>query len=438
MCAHVNQPTDRSDPPIDMCALHFLPENSTAVRIGILGARAVGKTSLVERLISERFVETHNETIMERYTSSVPIDRRNQSVEVVEIGGDIEALQQLRDELYPTCHAFIIVMDANDPQTLYSARTLFDQIHAFVSTCRLKARPMCVLAINKHDVVHYNTISSDVMKGLVELYIPLVWAEFFFTSARLGLNIGSLFAAATKLAIENRDFMREIDRQEANGSPVSSAELTTPGSTSGSGIRPLFTNGSGIFTGSTPRSARLPNDSSARQRRERFNRRSRSFSDHNANAPVPATPDNNQDSLRLARKHGGSRINSASCLTLPPMTSPPVSSTAPNRSESPQPKRRVLSISAPPPNSMLGLRSSGGNNNNNNNTPSSSSGQSSGNSSGSHIAVVRRKPSECSSSDNSSNNSGDFIARGHSTADENTPRTDETPFERQQAQCSLQ
>lgn len=85
------------------------------LRIGVLGAKKVGKTSLIIRLLKKGFPDKYSPTIetMFRYDIQTS-ENKFTKLEILDTAGDFEFPDMLRKAV-KSCHAFVLMFDLSDP-----------------------------------------------------------------------------------------------------------------------------------------------------------------------------------------------------------------------------------------------------------------------------------------------------------------------------------
>jgi len=159
-------------------------------KIAIVGAFAVGKTSLVQRYVRSIFSEKYQTTI------GVKIDQKE-----VQLGGktinlliwDIHGEDDFM-KLKPTyligSSGYFLVADSTRSETLQAAVDLHDMTMAIT-----KNAPF-ILLINKCDLAEENELSKDDLNDLREKGWKII-----YTSAKDGTGVEDAFLELSKLMI---------------------------------------------------------------------------------------------------------------------------------------------------------------------------------------------------------------------------------------------
>jgi len=153
-------------------------------KICMIGAFAVGKTSLVKRFVESIFDERYQTTI------GVKIDRksvavRGQAVNLIlwDLAGD-DDLEQLRISHLRGASGYILVADGCRGETLQRAIQLQQRVDAVLGPVPF------ILAINKVDVVRQWSVEDSAIDCLGRRD----WT-IFRSSAKTGQNVENLFIA---------------------------------------------------------------------------------------------------------------------------------------------------------------------------------------------------------------------------------------------------
>lgn len=151
-----------------------------SAKVMILGAVGVGKTSLVKRLVHDRFEADYKTTIgVDIQTCDVKIDGGAQTVRLMLWDTDGDFGQRIFETAYiKGASAAIIVADASRPATIEKLKGL---IEAFSK--HLAGRPVRAV-VSKCDLV--DSLPDVTGSGLVD-------AEILFASAKSGEGVRDIF-----------------------------------------------------------------------------------------------------------------------------------------------------------------------------------------------------------------------------------------------------
>lgn len=157
-------------------------------KICMLGEFAVGKTSLVERFVYNRFTSDYVSSIGVRVSrKTIVLPSSAEMVELAVLLWDIAGRNGVHQAILPGylrgAAGAVLVCDLTRPSTLASLRDYAQMLRAYSSATAL------VLAANKSDQVAERRLGSDQLAELAaELRAP-----FFITSARAGDEVEQLF-----------------------------------------------------------------------------------------------------------------------------------------------------------------------------------------------------------------------------------------------------
>ena len=159
-------------------------------KICMLGAPAVGKTSLVRRYVDSLFDERYQRTIGVKIDKKVlKVERREIALMLWDIQGDDERTP-IRDGYLRGLDGYILVIDGTRPETVDIA----SRVHEHV--VRVHDDRPYVLAFNKSDLPGERAAVESAAASLIEGAERVLW-----TSARSGSAVEECFATlGTRLA----------------------------------------------------------------------------------------------------------------------------------------------------------------------------------------------------------------------------------------------
>ncbi len=154
----------------------------------MVGAFAVGKTSLVRQFVDSLFSEKYQTTI------GVKIDKKQVVVGeslVQMMIWDIEGVDIFTD-LNPTylrgASGVLLVVDGTRPNTLSTAHDILAKVNEYLE------QPQLIVAVNKSDLRSQWTISVEELTQLVKNE-----SNIFYTSAKTGEGVEQAFARLAEL-----------------------------------------------------------------------------------------------------------------------------------------------------------------------------------------------------------------------------------------------
>jgi len=170
-----------------------LPEGIFSVKIIVLGAPGVGKTSLIRRFVDEKFAESYVSTIGVDISSKEVIVNDNCKVNesLWDIGGQSQEMAPYRKRFYSGANHAFIVFDITRKST-------FDKIQGWredLENSNLKL-PFILIA-NKTDLENSEVTLEEIKQKAADLNCP-----YLFCSARTGSNVNDAFRYAAYKYLE--------------------------------------------------------------------------------------------------------------------------------------------------------------------------------------------------------------------------------------------
>ncbi|MBA7514890.1 hypothetical protein ES705_06926 [subsurface metagenome] len=168
------------------------------LKVLLTGAAAVGKTSLVQRFIKNRFAANYKLTVgVDILTKDVEFKQGEvATLSIWDIGGQ-QRFEFIRSTFYKGAAGALLVFDLTREQTYIEVRKWLTEIRQFTH----QDIPF-VLIGNKYDLLEDvgEVIDRDEAKALAEsegsIYIE--------TSAKTGINVDDAFTELTRRIIESR------------------------------------------------------------------------------------------------------------------------------------------------------------------------------------------------------------------------------------------
>ncbi|MHA1169595.1 MAG: ADP-ribosylation factor-like protein [Candidatus Hodarchaeales archaeon] len=156
-------------------------------KIALAGLSHAGKTSILSRLLTGRFIQTEPT----KGFDTELLERENVQFQVIDLGGQDVFIHTLWKAFLPQADVFIFVIDANDSKNFAKAR---DVLHFSIGWN--PDMPMLVIFANKQDLPS----AAGVEEVLELLNVPVIIAEnnikqfrIFGTSAKTGTGIEEAF-----------------------------------------------------------------------------------------------------------------------------------------------------------------------------------------------------------------------------------------------------
>ncbi len=172
--------------------------SSFKLKVLLTGAAAVGKTSLVQRFIKNRFAANYKLTVgVDILTKDVEFKQGEvATLSIWDIGGQ-QRFEFIRSTFYKGAAGALLVFDLTREQTYIEVRKWLTEIRQFAG----QDIPF-VLIGNKYDLLEDvgEVIDRDEARALAEgensIYIE--------TSAKTGINVDEAFTELTRRIIESR------------------------------------------------------------------------------------------------------------------------------------------------------------------------------------------------------------------------------------------
>ncbi|MEM1272062.1 MAG: Rab family GTPase [Bacteroidota bacterium] len=160
-------------------------------KVCMLGAYAVGKTSLVSRFVKSLFSDKYHTTVGVRIDKK-PVELDGETVNIIlwDLHGEDE-FQRVHASYLRGTAGYMLVVDGTRPDTVQTALNL----HARARTV-LTDVPALVL-LNKRDLVDAWTVSDSDFEALRSAGLELVE-----TSAKTGAGVEAAFQRLTKRMID--------------------------------------------------------------------------------------------------------------------------------------------------------------------------------------------------------------------------------------------
>ncbi|MEW8545918.1 MAG: GTP-binding protein [Candidatus Thiodiazotropha sp.] len=156
-----------------------LTDGGTSIRVALMGAKGVGKSSIAQRYVHKRFSDEYKETIEEVYLKQVG----HRTIEILDTCGD-DSFPVMRQLVIDSCHAFILVYAVDDVRSFDYVSDLRDRI----ISKRGSLVPIIVVG-NKSDLTIRKV--SDV---LADCIVSIDWEnKYHEVSAKTNHNVTLLF-----------------------------------------------------------------------------------------------------------------------------------------------------------------------------------------------------------------------------------------------------
>ncbi len=157
-------------------------------KICLLGATAVGKSSLIQRYVNHTFDESYKTTIGVNILSmDVVSDGQPVRLMIWDLEGQDDPRQRYREEYLSGAHGYLLVIDVTRAETLDIARSLHQIVQAMVAEIPF------VALLNKRDLLSRWELRADEVRQLSDEG----WTVSE-TSAKTGENVREAFECLTR------------------------------------------------------------------------------------------------------------------------------------------------------------------------------------------------------------------------------------------------
>jgi len=167
-----------------------------SLKVVVLGASGVGKTSLTTRFVNGEFVENYDPTIEDLYRKVIETNKGdNYCLEIMDISGT-ERFLAMRDLYIRNAQAFILVYSITSRVSLLELENIKNLIIQ-IKEKPLSSIPIAVLG-NKCDLEEHRSVSSEEVETLCKKWGV---GDFLETSAKIEMNIQSSFDCLIKQVV---------------------------------------------------------------------------------------------------------------------------------------------------------------------------------------------------------------------------------------------
>ncbi|WAQ96532.1 RASD1-like protein [Mya arenaria] len=154
-------------------------------RIVVMGTAGVGKSSIINKFMHDKFTESHKETIEELHRHRMRFESVSVEIDILDTSGSHQ-FPAMRKLAIATGDAFLFVFSANNPESFETVKQLRDEIREQ----KQKGKYSIVVVANKTDLdtddIHSHAVTDSV--------VCMDWEEkFVTTSAKTGDNIDIVF-----------------------------------------------------------------------------------------------------------------------------------------------------------------------------------------------------------------------------------------------------
>ncbi|XP_011302808.1 ras-related protein Rab-24-like [Fopius arisanus] len=163
------------------------------MKIVLLGDGAVGKTSLMERFVNERFNESlkYQNTIAAAFASrQLEINGEKLVLGIWDTAGS-ERYDSMTKIYYRGARAAIVCYEISNQQTFNRAKHWIRELRSVEEKCKI------YLCATKSDLLLMGETPSPSLEA-VELYASGIQSKWYITSSKTGENISEMFQEIAK------------------------------------------------------------------------------------------------------------------------------------------------------------------------------------------------------------------------------------------------
>lgn len=162
--------------------------NRVDLKVVLLGNAAVGKTSLLERFVNERFNEnlSYQNTIGAAFAAKqMQVDGKKLVMGIWDTAGS-EKYDAMTRIYYRGAKAAIVCYDITKPNTYQRAKFWVSELRSIEEGCKV------YICATKKDILMHGAVASPEI-DTVESYTSGIQAKLFVTSSKTGENVVELF-----------------------------------------------------------------------------------------------------------------------------------------------------------------------------------------------------------------------------------------------------
>ena len=163
-------------------------------KICLLGAFAVGKTSLIMRYVDSIFSDKYHTTVGVKIDKKqLTVDKQDVTLMIWDLAGQ-DDMTRLRTSYLRGVAAYVIVADGTRPFSLETAMNMHKEAREFTGDVPF------ILALNKSDLMSTNKwlIGTEQLEALEHQGI-----DFLLTSAKTGDHVNTIFSTLTQKILQN-------------------------------------------------------------------------------------------------------------------------------------------------------------------------------------------------------------------------------------------
>jgi Ras-related protein Rab-5C len=179
-------------------------DSTFEAKVVLLGAAAVGKTSLLARATDGEFTPDRPATVGASYTTKrVKLDQAIAQLQVWDTAGQ-ERFRTLAPMFYRGAMVCILVFSVTEPQSLTDVRKWAEEV-----TTQLEDVPAFVIVGNKVDLEDERLVTPAVAQAVADD----LNAEYCEASAKTGQGISDIFRAVAQKAFDKRNAQKKDETE---------------------------------------------------------------------------------------------------------------------------------------------------------------------------------------------------------------------------------
>ena len=174
----------------------------TSCKLVLLGDSSVGKSSIVNRFVSEEFSIFQESTIGASFLTKDIVNNKNETIrlEIWDTAGQ-ERYRSLAPMYYRCAKIALVIYDVNIPESFDGAKKWISELNEKTEKCNI------YLIGNKIDV---NSSFQESIKRKVNNYVKETGIKNFYLSAKSGENLKESFDFVINNIDENSTYERKI------------------------------------------------------------------------------------------------------------------------------------------------------------------------------------------------------------------------------------
>lgn len=179
--------------------------NRVDLKVVLLGNAAVGKTSLMERFVNERFNESlsYQNTIGAAFAAKqIQVDERKIVMGIWDTAGS-EKYDAMTRIYYRGAKAAVVCYDITKINTFQRAKFWVRELRSIEQDCKV------YICATKKDILEHGVVPSPDI-DVAETYASGIQAKFFITSSKTGENVAELFFDIAKDFMSNPENVQNI------------------------------------------------------------------------------------------------------------------------------------------------------------------------------------------------------------------------------------